>query len=437
MALDMGSNGKRPGVSGLLESFFRHQHGRVIAALLRTLGSRHLDLAEGAVQEALLRALRVWPMRGIPDEPESWLLLVARNYAIDQLRKSSRARDLRRALERERDGEPATRGDNPRFAGELNDDQLAMMFMCCDPAIEHSARVSLTLKVVSGFSTAEISRAFFVKEATIAQRIVRAKRRISTSGRPLAIPEPAQLSDRLDAVLSVLYLVFNEGYTHRDETEKLRDDLCQEALRLSGLLANHPTISRPRVHALRSLMLLQSSRLAARQDDGGWLLPIQAQDRARWDRVCIAKGMSSLALASTGHELSDYHLLAGIAACHATSPSWEQTDWRLIVSLYDKLVAGRTSFVLELNRAVAVSMLHGPQAGLRLLEHLDTSAAVARYHHVAAARADFYRRLGRQDEARAAFERAAALAPNESERRYLLECALACHSRASDSELKH
>ncbi len=433
----MPSDGKRRRVDGLLDHFFRHQHGRVIAALLRTLGSSHLDLAEAAVQEALVRALRVWPMRGIPDDPPSWLLLVARNHAIDQLRKSTRTRDLRRALERERDSAPASRAAKAGFASELTDDQLAMMFMCCDPAVDHSARIALTLKVVSGFSTAEIARAFFLKEATVAQRIVRAKRRITKTGQPLAIPEPAELPERLDPVLSVLYLVFNEGYTHRDETQALRDDLCDEAIRLITLLAQHPTASHPRVHALRALMLLQSSRLDARQDDRGWLLPIQSQDRDEWNRDRIAEGMRALALAGAGAELSDYHLLAGIAACHATSPSWEETNWRRIVALYDQLAAGRQSFVLELNRAVAVSMLHGPRAGLRLLDDLDTSDALLRYHHVAAARADFYQRLGRYDEARAAFERAATLAPNESERLYLLECALSCHPGGNGSILEH
>jgi RNA polymerase sigma-70 factor (ECF subfamily) len=399
----------------LLDHFFRRISGRLVAALVRGLGPRHLDLAEAAVQDAFLQALRTWPLTGVPDRPDAWLYRTARNRALDALRRSARfavrAEDVARELEA-----AAPRAEEARFRGELVDDALRLMFLCCHPALSPASRVALTLKVAAGFSTREIARAFLADERSIAQRIVRAKRQLRDARAPFEVPGPAEIAARLDDVLDVLYLVFGEGYRPHAGEADVRRDLVEEAIRLVRLLLEHPAGCEPRVEALLALMLFQASRLGARLDAGGALLPLEEQDRALWDGARIDEGLARLARAGRGREASDFHLLAGIAACHATSTDVSSTDWARIVELYDDLVDRGSGDLVRLNRAVAVSYRDGPEAGLCLVEELARSPAVAGYPRLPAVRADLLRRAGRETEAAAAYREAARRAETAPER---------------------
>lgn len=370
-------------IEGIVEHFFRHEYGRILGRLVRLLGREHFELAEESVQEALVKALRAWPLRGLPDDPAAWLLAVAKNHALDACRRSARFRERL--------------PDLTRVPESSTDDAVEMMFLCCHPALDRPDQVALTLHAVGGFGAAEIARAFFLPETTLAQRLVRAKKRIADT------PFPPPASDSLPAVLDVLYLMFNEGYTFRDGEELLREDIVNEAIRLASLLPDEPA-----VHALSALMQFQASRLAARLDGKGAAVPLEEQDRSRWDSARIQAGLRHLDRAR-GSEITEFHLLAGIASCHATD-----RDWARIVSFYDELVARNPSFILRLNRAVAVSLHEGPAAGLRLLDEFDVGN-----YRLATARADCYRRLGRKEEARNEYARAAALCTNGPERRYL------------------
>ncbi len=393
-------------VAGLVEHFFRREHARLLAALVRRLGAERLHLAEEAVQDALLAALRTWPLTGVPEQPGAWLHTTARNQALDALRREASMRDKLPNL---------ARSAAPVQAEDDLDEQLAMTFMCCHPALGPAEQVALTLQCVAGFSAAEVARAFFAGEAAIAQRLVRAKRRIAESRVPVEMPPPDELPGRLDAVLEVLYLWFNEGYTPREREEPLREDLVDEAIRVCGLLASHPAGDVPRTHALLALMWFQSSRMRARIDADGALVPIEEQDRGLWDRLRITQGALELQRAGRGSELTEYHLLAGIASCH-TMP---RTNWRRIASLYDELAQDRPTFVVRLNRAVAVGRAEGPAAGLALLDALGEERPLARNHLWHAARADCLHRLGRVEEARSAYTLALDAAPTEPERIYL------------------
>lgn len=395
-------------VAGLVEHFFRHEQGRLLATLVRRLGPARFPLAEEAVQEALLAALRTWPIAGVPAEPAAWLTTAARNHALDALRREA-------ALAARLPEAASERLDLPAREEDDLDDRLAMMFMCCHPALGPSEQVALTLRCVAGFSVAEIARAFFAAEATIAQRIVRAKRRIAESRVSVALPAFDDIPERLDAVLEVLYVAFNEGYTPRDREEPLRGDLVDEAIRLCALLASHPVGDFPRTHALLALMWFQSSRMGARIDADGAMVPLEEQDRARWDLDRIDRGIRALSRAMGAGSISDYHLLAAIAAGHATEPP----DWTRIASVYAELARRTPTFVVRLNQAVAVSRAEGAEAGLAMLEPLAAIPALARSHLLAAARADCLRRMGRAEEARAEYARAARWAPTEPERRYL------------------
>lgn len=419
------------GVERLVDHLFRHQAGRVVSALTRLFGSENLDLAEDVVQEALVAALRQWPFRGVPDNPRAWLTEVAKNRALDRLRRDRRLREkgpeIRRWLERGsgRGGEPEA-----AFGGEATDDNLAMIFLCCHPAVPRGARVALTLKTVGGFGVGEIAAAFLLPEATVAQRLVRAKRRLRRE-RPAFAPAGAKGSrtewvERLDSVLDVLYLLFNEGYSAHQGEALVRRDLCAEAVRLVSLLAVDPVLARPEVHAMAALFLLQGARLPARADAQGDLLLLAEQDRALWDREWIARGFRHLERAATGEELTAVHLEAGIAACHAAAPSWEATDWHEILRLYDLLLARRGSPIVALNRAVALAMVEDPAAALAALDRLARHPALARYYLLPATRGDLYARLGDLDAAAADFRRALALTSLEPARRFLDRRLAAC-----------
>ncbi len=337
-------------VESLVDHLFRQSAAQMVALLTRALGPDRLDLAEEVVQDALLRALETWPYRGVPDNPRGWLFRVARNRALDLLRRDAALSQKLEHLAGELNGSApdAYRTD------ALADDELAMIFMCCHPALPREAQVALTLKTVCAFSVNEIAAASLAEPTTIAQRIVRAKRLIAERALALELPAEDELAERLEPVLEVLYLLFTEGHNAHEGEGLVRTELCNEAIRLNRQLAAHQRTTTPTVHALLSLMLLQASRLSARHDGAGSLLLLHQQDRARWDRELIGEGMRHLERAAEGDCITPYHVQAAIAACHATAPSDEETDWPYILKLYDQLVALTHSPVVELNRAVAL-----------------------------------------------------------------------------------
>jgi RNA polymerase sigma-70 factor (ECF subfamily) len=413
--------GSEPRVQELVEHLFRHQAGQMLAMLTHILGLENIDLAEEAVQEALLQALRQWPFQGVPDNPRAWLVRTAHNRALDVLRRRTSIRRKHQELSeklREREAQTATAEWHDE--AELQDEQLAMIFVCCDPALADDVRVALTLKAVSGFGVSEIARAFLSDERTIAQRLVRAKRRIKDAGIRLALPPPAEIPRRLDSVLRVLYLVFNEGYVAHSGESLVREELCGEAIRLAQLLASRPDTAQPKVHALVALFYFQAARLETRVDGEGNLLLLADQERSQWDRALLARGVLELEEAAQGNELSEYHLQAAIAAVHATSISFEETDWPRLYDLYGQLLAISPSPVVALNRAIAQSIVEGPAKALASLDELSSERFTKNYYLLPAVQADLLRRLGRNSEA-AAFYREALTHPcTEPERRFLL-----------------
>ncbi|MGI8858066.1 MAG: RNA polymerase sigma factor [Thermomicrobiales bacterium] len=414
-------------VPQLVDHLCRHQAGQVVATLTRIFGPQHLDLAEDVVQETLMTALRQWSYRGIPENPAGWMMTVARNRALDILRRERRFRDLRAALV----AAPESSGDDPTAHADLSDDVLRddllrMMFICCHPAISREAQVALTLKTLGGFGVSEIARAFLTPEATIAQRLVRAKRTIRSLCIPYAVPDAADLPARLDAVLDVLYLLFNEGYSAHQGDALVRRDLCAEAIRLTSVLVAHPAGDRPKVHALLALMLLHAARLPARTDAAGDFLPLETQDRARWDTAMMHAGLDALSRSACGDELTTYHLQAGIAACHALAPTYAATDWPRILAQYDDLLALAPSPVVALNRAVALAMMHGPSAGLAALDDVRALPGMANYALLHATIAEFRQQLDETAAAIAAYDAALALILTEPERRFLLRKRAAC-----------
>ena len=410
-------------VPGLVEHLFRREAGRLLAGLGRRLGVEHLDLAEEVVQDALVQALRQWPYRGVPPNPAAWLARAAYSRALDRLRRRATFERVRAELERRAHAAESAPPDADD--GETLDDQLAMIFACCHPALVPEARVALTLKAVCGFGTAEVGRAFLLDEPTVAQRIVRAKRLLRDDGIAVTVPPPAELPDRLDSVLQVLYLLFNEGYSAHQGDDLVRHDLCEEALRLGLLLTRRPDTALPKAHALVALMFFQASRLPARTDDSGELLLLAEQDRSKWDQRLIHAGLRHLDRAGAGDELTTYHVEAGIAAVHAQAPSDDATDWPRLLWLYDQLWEQSPTPVVALNRAVALARVEGPAAGLDALE--PHAWALRGYYLLHATRADLLLRLGRSAEAGEAYRAALACRCSEPERRFLQGRLQACH----------
>jgi RNA polymerase sigma-70 factor (ECF subfamily) len=407
----------------LLGELFRRQAGQLVATLTRIFGPAHLDLAESVVQEALLSALQTWPYQGIPDNPGGWLMRVARNKATDALRHGKLAADKEPELGRFFDGAAAD-GAVPlegalRLSRELGDDRLRLLFVCCHPALAQDAQVPLALKTLFGLGSGEIAAAFLTQEATIAQRIVRAKRRIADAGLRFEFPEPDELPARLEGVIETLYLLFNEGYNAHAGDEHVRTDICLEALRLTRLLAGHEVGRGPRTDALAALMCFQASRLDARVDGAGDILLLEDQDRSRWDQRLIAEGARHLLGATQGEALTSLHLQAGIGACHALAPSYAETDWGRIVAYYDDLLALDPSPVAGLNRAAAVAMAEGPEAGLAALKPLKAVKALQSYFLLHGIEAELLTRAGRGEDARTAWHKALALGPNAAERRWI------------------
>jgi RNA polymerase sigma-70 factor (ECF subfamily) len=400
----------------LVDHLFRHSAGRMVARLTSILGSEHLSLAEEVVQDALVSALQQWSFRGVPDDPTAWLFHVARNKAIDQLRRSATLREKEPQIVAVlSDTCPA---DESGFAHELADDELRMMLMCCHPAIPEEGRIALTLKTVCAFSVDEIARAFLSRNDTIAQRIVRAKRLIREERIAMSMPSRDELPARRESLLKVLYLMFNEGYSAHTGENLVRSDLCAEAVRLARAVAEHPVASSPEAHALLALMLLQSARLPARIDSGGELIVLAEQDRSKWDRPMIADGMQHLDLSASGDVVTRYHTEAAIAACHATAPSFDETDWRSVVELYDELLATNPSPVVALNRAIALAMADGPAAGVAAVEEIADS--LHNYLPLATTLGELSLRAGDRIRAAEYFARALELPSTTPEKRFLL-----------------
>ncbi|PYU18736.1 MAG: sigma factor, ECF subfamily protein [Acidobacteria bacterium] len=417
------------------EHLFRRESGRMVATLTRIFGVHNLALAEDVVQDAFCRALEVWKFRGMPENPSAWLMVTAKNRALDVLRRERTARtfapELGRLLESEWTLAPAV---EEIFApNAIQDDQLRMMFSCCHPRLLEEAQVALVLHILCGFSVSEVAAAFVSSHAAMQKRISRAKKVLAGSQKLFDIADSADFAARLPAVLRALYLLFNEGYHGASAESAVRADLCREAMRLAALLREHPLTATPATFALSALMSLHAARLPARLDASGELRSLFDQDRSRWDAHLVEEGQKLLDLSAHGPELTEYHLEASIAWVHATAPSAEDTDWGMIVSFYDKLTAIRTSPVVALNRAIAIAQRDGPQHGLEEIQAIANSERLAGYPFYHAALGEFQFRSGRPDAAREHFRAALALARNAMERRFLEHRLVACQPALSSS----
>ncbi len=400
------------------------ESAKIIAVLARML--RDVGQAEELAQDALVLALERWPDSGVPEQPAAWLTTVARNRALDVLRHRQLHREKEAAISYEIDSQLQDAAPNLDAAvadaleNDIGDDLLRLVFVACHPVLPTDGRVALTLRMLGGLSTGEIARAFLVPEKTVAQRIVRAKRTLAEAKVPFEAPRAHELGERLASVLQVIYLIYNEGYSASAGADWMRPALCEEALRLGRILAGLQP-DEPEVHGLVALMEIQSSRARARVGPSGEPVLLLEQDRARWDQLLIRRGLAALARAEqSGHGLGPYGLQAAIAACHARARQPPDTDWARIAALYDALAQLSPSPIVELNRAVALSMAYGPQAGLDVVDGLLAAPALKTYHLLPSVRGDLLAKLGRHDEARIEFERAASLTQNERERQLLL-----------------
>ena len=413
---------KPEGISQLVEHLFRHESAKMVATLTRIFGIEHLNLAEDVVQEALGRALQTCSYRGIPENPSAWIMRASRNLALDVIRREKVFRgkeaEIARLIESGRSSTPQSVSFSE---DEIADDRLRMMFVCCHPVIPPEAQVALALKTLCGFSVTEISRAFLTTEAAIAKRVTRAKQKSQEAHVPFEIPVGDELTRRLDGVLQSLYLLFNEGYKASSGDKLVREELCNEAIRLTELLAKHRAGNQPKTHALLALMLLNAARTSARQDDEGNLLRLEEQDRTRWDQPMIERGMSHLRESASGEAVSEYHLQAGIAACHATAKDYSLTNWGRILSLYDRLMEFDDSPVIALNRAVAIANSHGPQAGLEAVRAIRDHEKLASYYLFYSVIGELEMRMNNREAAAEEFRKAFELAETKSEREFLLK----------------
>lgn len=399
----------------LVDHLFRHHSAKIVATLTRVFGSRYLDLAEDVVQDALVKALQQWPFKGVPENPAAWLTLVARNRALDLLRRdaslASKAEEIERAL--------LGPSSPPLQPGGEMDDQLALILMCCHPALPVEYQIALTLKTACGFSTTEIARAFLTPQTTIAQRLVRAKRQIRDHDIVIDPPGVEDLPARIDSVLRVIYLLFNEGYSATSGDDLVRADLCEEAVRLGTLLVDQSPLELPAAHALLALMMLQAARLPARTLEDGTLAVLAEQNRALWDRKLITLGMRHFGASAAGNTITTYHLQAEIAAIHATAAGDADTDWQKLVELYDDLYKLEPTPIVLLNRAIAISRHKGPHAGLIALEEIDAHHALRNYHLLPAVAAELWKQVGDRQRAAQSYRRALACPCSAPERAFL------------------
>jgi RNA polymerase sigma factor (sigma-70 family) len=417
-----------PDTHRTIDAVWRIESGRLIAGLTRIVGD--VGVAEDLAQDALVAALERWPVSGVPDNPGAWLMATAKHRAIDFLRRRTRLERKHQQLGHELEAQEMAMPDlDTALDDHLGDDLLRLMFMSCHPILSTEARVALTLRLLGGLTTEEIARAFLVPGPTVAQRIVRAKRTLAEAHVPFEVPHGAELANRLSSVLEVIYLIFNEGYSATAGGDWVRPALCEEALRLGRILAELAS-EEPEVHGLVALMEIQASRLRARVNPSGEPILLLDQNRALWDRLLIRRGLVALERADElGGARGPYALQAAIAACHARALTPGETDWAQIVSLYDALLQLVPSPVVELNRAVAVGMAFGPAAGLELVDALTSEPSLKAYHLLPSMRGDLLAKLGRFDEARVEFERAASLTQNIRERDLLLQRAAASAGR--------
>ena len=413
-----------------IDAVWRIESPKLIAGLTRIV--RDVGQAEDLAQDALLAALEQWPKSGVPDNPGAWLMAIGKRRAIDAMRRNPMLD--RKHAEIGHELESKQESPEPELAealdDEVGDDLLRLVFIACHPVLSTEARVALTLRLLGGLTTDEIARAFLVPEPTIAQRIVRAKKTLADKKVPFEVPRGPELAARVSSVLEVIYLIFNEGYSATSGEDWVRPNLCQEALRLGRIVAELAP-NEPEVHGLVALMEIQASRLRARVGPSGEPIVLLDQNRAKWDRVLIQRGLAALERAATlGGALGPFALQAAIAACHARARTADETDWRRIASLYQALAQVTPSPIVELNRAVAVAMADGPAAGLALVDALTSEPTLAKYHLLPSVRGDFLRKLGRFEEARVELERAASLTKNARERELLLDRARACAESA-------
>lgn len=411
-------------------NLFRRESARLVAMLVGQFGTHRLQFAEDVVQEALVKALQTWPYRGVPENPGAWLTQTARNLALDHVRRERRWQEKEGgiALEQARWAATEPFGPGPREenADTLTDDTLRMMFVCFHPQLPEEAQTALALRTLCGFSAAEIGSAFLTSEAAVTKRLVRARQRIRELRLPFVVPSPNELPGRLDGVLRTLYLLFNEGYKASSGTRLVREELCHEAIRLGLLLAAHPATRQPRTYALLALMLMNAARLPGRMDGEGNILRLHEQNRTAWNRGMIERGLHYLRLSAQGEHVSEYHLQAGIAACHSLAADEASTDWRRVLSLYDALRAITTSPIVALNRAVAVAKVHGAKAGVATLDEPGMREALDSYLLYHAVYGALLLELDLKAEARKHFERAERLASLPSERDFLAQRKAEC-----------
>lgn len=408
-------------VSESVDHLFRHHAGQMTAVLTRIFGFGKIDLIEDAIQESMLRALSHWSYKGLPDNPRAWLIQVAKNNILDRLRKSSRDADLEEGSKLlDAYAESVASESDTAFAREIREDQLQMIFACCHPALTPDSRIALTLKTVGGFSVTEIATAFLSNKEAVAKMLVRAKKRLREEGARMEIPDPDELRPRLESVLKVLYLMFNEGYSASGGESAVRTDLCHEAIRLGKLLADHPLTEGPKVHALAALFLFQASRLPARSGEGGSLIVLPDQDRSLWDRGMIAEGLGHFRASASGTEISVYHIEAEIASYHAISKDYGSTDWKAVLEAYDRLLERQFSQIAALNRIIALAEVKGANTAIEELETLVDEKLEAYYpYHVTLA--ELQRRTGLRDEALRSYEFAAGLVENAAVRGFIEE----------------
>ena len=411
----------------MVEHLFRHEAAKMVATLTGIFGPENLTLAEDVVQEALARALQTWPFYGVPDNPAAWLMRTARNRALDIVRRQKVFRDkepeIIRLMESGGQADAAAISES-----EISDDRLRLMFVCCHPRLPAEAQVALALKTLAGFGVTEIARAFLTTDAAIAKRLTRSKQKIAAAKIPFEIPSGPELAQRLDGVLQTLYLLFNEGYKASAGDQLVREDICDEAIRLTALLAEHPAGNHPRTHALLALMLLNAARTPARVDGAGRLLRLREQDRSRWRQPMIARGLFHLTQSAAGGEITEYHLQAGIAACHCAAPDYASTDWRQILSLYDRLLEFDATPVAALNRAVALGEVRGPEAALAAIRAIPDPESLESYHLYHAVLGELEAQLEHFPAAAGHFRKALELAAIKSERDFLAERLQACEA---------
>jgi RNA polymerase sigma factor (sigma-70 family) len=427
------SNQEQPSgeVSQTVEHLFRHEGAKMVAILTGIFGVEHLTLAEDVVQEALARALQTWPFYGVPKNPAAWIMRASRNLALDVVRRQKVFRNKEPEIIR------LTEQENPAPDAvifpeqEIRDDRLRLMFVCCHPKVPAEAQVALVLKTLCGFGVAEIARAFLTTDAAIAKRLTRAKQAIRDARIPFEIPAGEELERRLEGVLQSLYLLFNEGYKASSGEKLVRVEICEEAIRLASLLAEHASGNQPRTHALLALMLLNAARTPSRVDADGNLLRLQDQDRARWDQAMIAQGMRHFAQSAAGVEITEYHLQAGIAACHCAAKDYESTDWQQILSLYDHLVEFDDSPVVALNRAIVIANIHGPAAGMEAVNAIKGKDKLESYYLLYAVLGEFESRLNDPLAAAGYFRKSLQLAETKSEQQFLSKRFRDCEQQLS------